>query len=367
MDKSTAEALDHASQGAEPEHTAEEPGALASAAAAAAPAGDAAEAEAAAAHAGMALRAVLQRVEAAVALRNAQRSAAAAAAATAAAAPAAAAAAAAAPACRLVAVSKTQPASALLGAFAAGHRHFGENYVQELVAKNADAAIRRAEEEDAEAAGGAGGGAGGGGGAAFDGDGPAAYSGGGRGPVRWHFIGGLQSNKCKALVAGVPGLWVVESVDSAKLATLLDRAVAAADAAAAAGAAAPRRFAGPLRVLVQVNTSGEPQKGGCEAGSGEAAALARHIREQCPRLRFRGLMTIGRLGEAEPACFERLVREREAVRAALALGAEEAAALELSMGMSGDFELAVAHGSSSVRVGSAIFGARPAKPQAAPA
>ena len=120
-------------------------------------------------------------------------------------------------------------------------------------------------------------------------------------------------------------------------------------------------------MLVQVNSSGEPQKGGCEVGAGEAAALARHIGEACPHLRFAGLMTIGRLGEVEATCFERLVAERGAVARALALDAEREEALELSMGMSGDFELAVAHGSTSVRVGSSIFGARPAKGAPAPA
>jgi len=212
---------------------------------------------------------------------------------------------------RLVAVSKLQPVAAVLGAHAAGCLHFGENYVQELLEKAPQCP----------------------------------------GDIRWHFIGQLQSNKAKALVAGVPNLWAVESVDSVKLAQLLDKA-AGARAAAAGGGAAPE----PLRVFVQINTSGEEQKGG--VGPGEGAALALFIAQQCPHLRLQGLMTIGKLGEVASVYFERLAGERDAVAAALGV---DAGALELSMGMSGDYELAIERGTSSIRVGSAIFGAREAK------
>ena len=213
---------------------------------------------------------------------------------------------------RLVAVSKLQPVAAVLGAHAAGCLHFGENYVQELLEKAPQCP----------------------------------------GDIRWHFIGQLQSNKAKALVAGVPNLWAVESVDSVKLAQLLDKAAGARAAAAAGGGAAPE----PLRVFVQINTSGEEQKGG--VGPGEGAALALFIAQQCPHLRLQGLMTIGKLGEVASVYFERLAGERDAVAAALGV---DAGALELSMGMSGDYELAIERGTSSIRVGSAIFGAREAK------
>lgn len=105
---------------------------------------------------------------------------------------------------RLVAVSKTKPAKAIQELYDVGHRHFGENYVQELIEKAPRLPL----------------------------------------DIQWHFIGQLQSNKAKALVLGVPNLWVVESVDSQKLAAKLE---------AAAGAAAR---AEPLRVFVQVQSFG---------------------------------------------------------------------------------------------------------------
>ena len=229
----------------------------------------------------------------------------------------------------LVAVSKLQPVSAILSAYESGCRHFGENYVQELLDKAPQCPP----------------------------------------DICWHFIGQLQSNKAKALVAGVPNLWAVESVDSVKLAQLLEKA--AAGRGKDSGGGGPGGGGGgssssgnvsdsggalqPLRVFVQVNTSGEEQKGG--VGPGEAAALALFIKEQCPHLRVQGLMTIGKLGEVASVYFERLASEREAVAASLGV---EPSNLELSMGMSGDFEMAISLGSTSVRVGSAIFGERPA-------
>jgi uncharacterized pyridoxal phosphate-containing UPF0001 family protein len=242
---------------------------------------------------------------------------------------------------RLVAVSKIQPLSSVLAAHSAGCVHFGENYVQELLDKAPQCPK----------------------------------------DIRWHFIGQLQSNKAKPLVLGVPNLWAVESVDSEKLAGLLEKAAVTAGRGKAldiggaegegeggggggggsSGSEAPGLpiSAQPLRVFVQVNTSGEEQKGGVEPG--EAAKLVHYIRGSCPHLRFMGLMTIGKLGEVATSFFERLVQERDAVARELGMSSAEAAAMELSMGMSGDFELAIEAGSSSVRVGSAIFGARAPK------
>lgn len=242
---------------------------------------------------------------------------------------------------RLVCVSKLHPPSSLAEAAGAGARHFGENYVAEAVAKAASM--------------------------------PA--------DARLHFIGTLQSNKARALVAGCGSrLWAVESVDSPRLAGLLQRA--------AAELRPPPPAAPPLRVYLQVNTSDEEQKGGVAAGVGAAAELARYVIDTCPALRLQGLMTIGAPGEAARACFERLAQERDCVIGALdAAGVDRArygparlpgdegdeggsvslaSALELSMGMSGDFELAIECGSNNVRVGSSIFGLRPPK-GAAPA
>jgi pyridoxal phosphate enzyme (YggS family) len=203
---------------------------------------------------------------------------------------------------RLVAVSKTKPTEALREAYDAGQRDFGENYVQELVGKAPQLPT----------------------------------------DVSWRFIGKLQSNKAKVLVHGVPSLAVVETLDSTKLANKLQ---------AACDALTPAR-AEPLGVMVQVNTSPwEGTKSGVPAD--EAVALARHVVEACPGLRLVGLMTIGAAGDA--SCFETLRACRAEVAAALGV---PPASLELSMGMSGDFEQAIAAGSDSVRVGSSIFGAR---------
>lgn len=191
-------------------------------------------------------------------------------------------------------MSKTKPASAAREAYDAGARHFGENYVQELVAK--------APELPSDA--------------------------------RWHFIGALQTNKAKALV-GVEGLWCVETVDRAKAARALEKAAEGRTE--------------KLRVMVQVNTSGEESKAGC--GVGEAVDVARCVKEECGRLELVGLMTIGAAGDGD--CFRVLREVRDGVEKVLGMEG-----LELSMGMSGDFEEAIAAGSDSVRVGSTIFGAR---------
>jgi PLP dependent protein len=218
---------------------------------------------------------------------------------------------------RLVAVSKYKPLELLRDAYAnAGQRAFGENYVQELLDKA-----------------------------------PAMPD-----DTQWHFIGHLQSNKAARLVAGVPHNLLVETVDTAKLAGQLEKAVAKVR---------PER---PLPVFVQVNTSGEAAKSGVAPGAA-ALELAALVVRKCPHLRFRGLMTIGVAGEGAEACFETLARDRAAICEALreellAGGAEggygdaDPASFELSMGMSADYEAAIACGSTNIRVGSAIFGAR---------
>ncbi|KAJ2697744.1 hypothetical protein H4R19_005641 [Coemansia spiralis] len=201
---------------------------------------------------------------------------------------------------RLVAVSKYKPAADILAAYEAGQRHFGENYVQELCDKAA----------------------------ALPAD------------IQWHFIGRLQSNKCKALAA-IPNLWAVETVESADKARRLD------DAWRGAG------HAQPLGVFLQVNTSGEANKGGVPLD--DAAAVASEIADGCPALRLRGLMTIGSIDGSQQRPnpdFAALAQLRGAIRQAT--GAE----LELSMGMSGDFEHALELGATNVRVGSSIFGSR---------
>lgn len=118
---------------------------------------------------------------------------------------------------------------------------------------------------------------------------------------------------------------------------------------------------------VQVNTSGEEAKSGCSPGE-ETVKLCREIVESCPNLRLLGLMTIGAIArskatteENENEDFVTLKEQRDLV--ARELGLEEGG-LELSMGMSEDFEGAIVLGSGEVRVGSTIFGERPAKADA---
>lgn len=217
---------------------------------------------------------------------------------------------------RLVAVSKLKPANDILALHQApaSHTHFGENYAQELSQK-AELLPRT---------------------------------------IDWHFIGGLQSGHCKNL-AKIPNLFCVSSVDSLKKAQLLNSS----------------RTANPdlpkLNIHVQVNTSGEEAKSGCAPGA-DTVSLCREIAQNLPGLNLLGLMTIGAIArsrattvENENEDFEALREQRDLVAKELGLSPES---LELSMGMSEDFEGAIAQGSSEVRVGSTIFGQRPAKSDA---
>jgi PLP dependent protein len=209
----------------------------------------------------------------------------------------------------IVAVSKTHPAAAVRAAAAAGARDFGENYAQELAAKR-------------EECGGPGGGDGGPGG----GDGP--------GDLRWHFIGRLQRNKAK-LVAGKVAL--VHAVDSIELAEDIAR----------------RAHSVVQPILISVNVAGEATKGGVppEAAGALAASIAR-----LPGVRLDGLMTMPPPSD-DPEASRTSFRALRALRDRLqdALGAPLPA---LSMGMSGDYEVAIACGATHVRIGTAIFGAR---------
>jgi pyridoxal phosphate enzyme (YggS family) len=156
-------------------------------------------------------------------------------------------------------------------------------------------------------------------------------------PLRWHLIGHLQRNKVRQL----EGFHLVHSMDSARL----------ADALAAEGEARGR----PVDVLLQVNVSGEGTKGGYVPADVEregARLLA------MPGLRLRGVMTMAPF-DADEATLRRVFRgAREC--GALVRAAGHEAATELSMGMSGDYEVAVEEGATLVRLGTILFGARPA-------
>lgn len=202
----------------------------------------------------------------------------------------------------LVAVSKTKPASAIMALYEAGFRHFGENYYQELSEK--------VEQLPAD--------------------------------IKWHFIGHLQSSKASKLVKDVPNLYSVHTVDKEKLASKLNSAVSALDDA---------KDGRKLNVMVQVMTSEEDTKSGVTPL--EAVNLVRYVQTQCGHLQFTGLMTIGAPGDL--SCFDRLLACQELVAEHCGVPRET---VQLSMGMSGDFEQAVQRGSHLVRVGSTIFGPR---------
>jgi pyridoxal phosphate enzyme (YggS family) len=198
----------------------------------------------------------------------------------------------------LLAVSKTFSATAVREAQAAGARRFGENYVQEGLAKIEELADLRA-------------------------------------GLEWHLIGPLQSNKTRPVAEAFD--WV-HSVDRLKIAERLSE----------------QRPADlpPLQVCLQVNISGEASKSGCVPA--DVPALARAV-AALPRLTLRGLMAV-----PEPAAdFEaQRVPHRALAQLYEQLKAEGLALDTLSMGMSADLEAAIAEGATMVRVGTAIFGRR---------
>lgn len=208
---------------------------------------------------------------------------------------------------RLVAVSKTKPASMIREAYAAGQRDFGENYVQELEAKAVDLS-----------------------------DLPG---------LCFHAIGHLQRNKVKVVIrrAGV-----LHTLDSVRLIReVAERAAQLPAAQRPAGVAPDGRY----RVLLEVNVGGEAQKSGCApADLGELIAEV----ERSDALVLSGLMTVPPHTDAPAGArpyFDRLVQLRDQHGGAARLP-------ELSMGMTQDLEQAIASGATLVRVGSAIFGER---------
>jgi PLP dependent protein len=200
----------------------------------------------------------------------------------------------------LIAVTKTFPSSLVREAVQAGVRDLGENYVQELLRKRA----------------------------ALEGE-----------TVRWHFIGHLQSNKVKQIA---PWIAMVHAVDSPSVARELDRQAAKAGRS--------------IEALVEVNTTGEASKYGLPPD-----AVAPFVREIAgfEALRVRGLMTIGPFlpdPEGSRPMFRRL---RELSRRVADDGGGNVEMQHLSMGMSGDYEVAIEEGATMIRLGTAIFGARP--------
>jgi pyridoxal phosphate enzyme (YggS family) len=209
----------------------------------------------------------------------------------------------------LLAVSKTKPASAVRQAWAAGVQDFGENYLQEALEKQRQLADLS---------------------------------------LTWHFIGPIQSNKTKAIAEHFD--WV-HSVDRLKVAQRLSEQ-------------RPSELPA-LNICLQVNVGDEASKAGCSAA--ELPALVAAI-AQLPRLKLRGLMAIPEPTSdihQQNAAFARLRQLQEQLNVRLKLELDT-----LSMGMSDDLEAAINQGSTWVRVGSALFGARdysqpvPASPSA---
>lgn len=197
---------------------------------------------------------------------------------------------------KLLAVSKTRSAAEVAALAGAGQRAFGENYVQEGVAKARELAHLGLE---------------------------------------WHLVGHLQSNKAREAATWFD--WV-ESVDRPKLVKALDEA----------------RPAGrpPLDVLIQVNVDDEASKSGCAPA--DVPALAAAI-AAAPRLRLRGLMAIP---APAPNPEQRRASFRALRRLFDALASSHPGVDTLSMGMSDDFPLAIAEGATLVRIGTALFGPR---------
>lgn len=207
---------------------------------------------------------------------------------------------------RLVAVSKTFPLESVLEAHAAGQRDFGENRVQEGLQK-IEQALQKVERSADQS-------------------------------IRWHLLGHLQTNKARK---AAPAFAMVQSVDSVELIQKLDQA------------AADTRHAPEL--LIQVDLAGEDTKFGTPPGEVprlfEAAAA-------CRAARVVGLMTLPPFPETPEESRPWFRQLRELRDRWLASGVPASMLRELSMGMSGDFEVAVQEGATIVRVGTAIFGSR---------
>ncbi len=203
----------------------------------------------------------------------------------------------------LVGVAKGTPAERVLSAVRAGLGDVGENYLQEATAHRSELSKRLAETDIA--------------------------------PPRWHFIGRLQRNKARAVAQSFD---VVHTLDRPELGNALER-----------GAADAGRT---LEALIQVNVSGEAQKGGAAP---EAVPALLDASRAWPHLRVVGLMAI-------PAASDDPERTRPAFAMLRALRdslrADHPALLELSIGMSSDFEVAIEEGATIIRVGTALFGPR---------
>lgn len=208
---------------------------------------------------------------------------------------------------RLIAASKTKPVENIIELYNAGQRDFGENYVDELEKKSNDNLILTQCPD-----------------------------------IRWHLIGHLQSNKINRVLTRIPNLQCIQTVDSIELADRLNNNL--------------KQQSKTLNILLQINTSNEEQKSGVT--STNFLPLYEHIQTNCSQLIFQGLMTIGLLDNVnaqDDSDFFTLLQCRKELCEKYNIPIKD---VELSMGMSNDYERAIQVGSTIVRVGSLLFGAR---------
>ncbi|KAH3903158.1 related to UPF0001 protein YBL036C [Saccharomycodes ludwigii] len=227
---------------------------------------------------------------------------------------------------QLLTVSKLKPASDIKALYDHGIRHFGENYVQELITK---ANILPKD-------------------------------------IKWHFIGGLQTNKCKDLANKVSNLYCVETIDSLKKIKKLEE-----QRAKFVQEHAPTEQTKNYTILVnvQINTSMEDQKSGL-TDENEIFQIIEFLLNEAKYVKLNGLMTIGSwvISHQDSSLlnkdFATLCDWKKKIQDKFPSQFTEEHQLKLSMGMSSDFIEAIAQNSNEVRVGTNIFGARPTKDQA---
>ncbi len=199
---------------------------------------------------------------------------------------------------QIIAVSKNQPIEAILEAYHAGQRDFGENRVQELIQK-----VPLLPHD-----------------------------------IRWHLIGNLQTNKVKYIASFVH---LIHSVDSEKLLTEIQKQ-----------ALKHHRL---IPILIQINISDEPQKNGCSFN--EALQLLENITKY-PNIKIQGLMAIAENTDNKSVILNQFKHLKEFFESCKKKENEQIQMQELSIGMSGDYEEAIQVGSTMVRIGTAIFGER---------
>ena len=202
----------------------------------------------------------------------------------------------------LIAVSKTKPSEDIMELYALGHRDFGENYVQELVKKQAELPK----------------------------------------DIRWHFIGHLQSNKIKMIA---PCVHLIHGVDSIKLLEAIDKE--------------GKKINKKINCLLQVHVAKEETKFGFDLTEARQAAAINFLEKKYPFVQLCGIMGMASFSEDEALLNQEFGALKTLYDEIKTLYAAEATDFNtLSMGMSGDYPLALASGSNMVRVGSLLFGHR---------